>query len=106
VLLLDEGSSLRASVSPPARSSNRVVATLPPRTRRVLLRTSSSCVRGPTGVALHAGLWKGQEPAKAQQGQMGDRAKDRFLWPDPSRNERKLAEIAGDGPGLPRAKSL
>jgi hypothetical protein len=37
---------------------------------------------------------------------MGDRAKDRFLWPDPSRNERKLAEIAGHGPGLPHAKSL
>jgi hypothetical protein len=35
---------------------------------------------------------------------MGDRAKEAILWPDPSRNGRKLAEIANLRPGREHLK--
>jgi Low molecular weight phosphotyrosine protein phosphatase len=38
-------------------------------------------------------------------GPTGDRAKDPFLWPDPSRNGRKLAENPRLRPGATVAKS-
>ena len=42
------------------------------------------------------------QPGEVQQEQTGDRAKDPFLWPDPSGNGRKLAENASRRSGLHR----
>jgi IstB-like ATP binding protein len=57
------------------------------------------CARGTTaGRSSPPDCGKGTNRRDAP-GAVGDRAKDAFLWPDPSRNERKLAEIADLRPG-------
>ena len=49
---------------------------------------------------------RSSRPSLADVGSViGDRAKDAILWPDPSRNGRKLAEIADLRPGASAAKS-
>ncbi len=54
-----------------------------------------------TGVPRQCRIWVDGEPSRqAQLGPTGDRAKEPLLWPDPSRNWRKLAEIASLRPGL------
>jgi hypothetical protein len=79
--------------------------------RRSVSQRGSCCGRAAgmrsdaTGVLVTNDRGDGGRPAEAWIGQAGDRAKTALLWPDPSRNGRKLAEIAGLRPGLRRRRN-